>query len=172
MERLEFVLFKGPYSEMLRTIERENQTLFDLTQVNKVLEPIRQKRRSKAPQEHFKLIQRYARSLFDAIIMGKAWTCHCKQYHTASLRLEPRPYRHGTHDETTARQAIFRVLLSKTQVRESAHSTCEWREIEVETKEVASEKREDSSSRNSMVPFMRVSQPVSSSISISLWLNH
>ena len=159
MERLDFVLFKGPYNEMLRTIERENQTLFYLTQVKKVLEPIRRKRRSKAPQEHFKLIQRYARSLFDTIIMGKSWSCHCKQHHTASLRLEPRPIRHETYDETTARQAIFHVLLSKTQIRESAHSTCEWREIEVETKEVASETREDLASEEPTVPSIRVSQP-------------
>ena len=69
------------------------------------------------------------------------------------LRLEPRPIRHGTYDETTARQAIFRILLSKTQIMESAHSTCEWREIEVETKEVASETREDLASEEPTVLF-------------------
>lgn len=159
MERLEFVLFKGPYNEMLRTIERENQTLLDLTQINKNLEPIRRERRSKAPQEHFKLIQRYARSLFDAVIMGKAWTCHCKQQHTASLRLEPRPVGRGTHVETTARQVIFRIYLSKSELRESSQSTCEWRELEIETKEIVSESREEPPGKDSTISSYHVSQP-------------
>lgn len=91
MKRLDFVLFRGAYSEMMTAIDGANKELREFVHESKDLEPIRRKRRSGRTQENFKLIRKQAKSLYNVVVKGKSWTCRCKTDHTASLLLQPRP---------------------------------------------------------------------------------
>ena len=144
MKRLDLVFFRGAYNEMQNKIDRANKELLEFTHENKDLEPIRRRRRSRCPQESFRLIMKHATSLYNVFVTGRAWSCRCMKHHTASLRLEPRPRRLEIAGAAMAQQPTFRVRLStpvipfQSQNGKRERLCYEWREVEVQPFETES----------------------------------
>ena len=131
MKRIKVTLSKNVYKEILDTIEKANRDLRDITHQNIYLEPVRQKRRSKRPLAHLKLIKKHATSLYQALITGKSWRCSCKMLHLASLRLEPRTDNFEVVNVDTVQRLRFRILLS-TRREESRQAVSRWyEEVEI-----------------------------------------
>ena len=130
------VLSRGIYAEMLDKIDKANKDLREYTHQNIRLEPTRRRRRAKRLLADFKLIRRYATSLYKVIVAGQSWTCGCKSHHTASLRLEPRPRRLNDCCEGDISKVKFRILLSKSKPGDEPYIYSEWRELEVEPVEI------------------------------------
>lgn len=145
MKRLDIVLFRGTYIDMLNTIDVANKDLQDFARENKNLEPVRKKRRSRRPHAIFNLIKKQAISLYSLFVTGTAWSCRCKEHHTASLRLEARPGTAGVLEPDGLPILSYRVLLSKRiESAQSVHGRgadlpYDWREVEVQPWAIESE---------------------------------
>ncbi|KAL9004774.1 MAG: hypothetical protein Q9188_002409 [Gyalolechia gomerana] len=126
MKKLRLVLSKKIYTELIAQIDKANKDLREFTHQNRFLEPVRRKRRSKRNAEFFKELRRSARSLYNVLIEGAAWSCRCKSQHIASLRLETR---HRGLPETK-----FRVLLANGAPQSSDQHAWTWREIDIAPK--------------------------------------
>ena len=148
MKRLDLVLFQKKYHEMLDMIEKSNQDLGDFTRASKDLETIRRRRRTKCPHESFKSIRQQAKSLYNALIEGKSWSCMCKNNHAVGLRLEPLMVGMENSTAQTALQSRFRILVSRPLARPQSQSfdpeelPCEWRELDVEPQRAEPQKKE------------------------------
>ena len=122
---------KNLYKDILDTIDKANKDLLDITHQNVYLEPIRQKRRSKRLLVELKLIRRHATSLYQVLVLGKAWKCSCRLLHMASLRLELRPNGLETTSADISSTVRFRILLSTRQEEDSPWVTSQWHEVEI-----------------------------------------
>ena len=91
VKKIKLVVSGNIYKEILGQVKESNRELREFTQDSHILEPARSKRRSKREEVDFKAIRRHARSLFNVVVTGSCWKCRCRNYHTVSLRLEPRP---------------------------------------------------------------------------------
>ena len=111
MKRIKVTLAKNTYQEMLDTIDKANKQLRDITHQNIYLEPFRRRRRSNRQLAQLKLVRRYALSLSQVLIPGKAWHGTCGMVHMASLRLECHAKELQADADTEAR-VKFRTLLS------------------------------------------------------------
>ena len=129
-------------------IEKSNQDLGDFTRASKDLETIRRRRRTKCPHESFKSIRQQAKSLYNALIEGKSWSCMCKNNHAVGLRLEPLMVGMENSTAQTALQSRFRILVSRPLARPQSQSfdpeelPCEWRELDVEPQRAEPQKKE------------------------------
>ena len=134
-KRLKLALSKDIYANLLREIKEANHELREFTKDSHILESNRNRRRKKCQSIDFKLIRRQARSLYNVVVTGNAWRCGCRQYHVASLRLEPRPWEEdediGKDDGARGPRLKFRVLLSKSCPGNGLDTTWRWREIEI-----------------------------------------
>ena len=133
---MKLALSKNVYADLLEEIKEANRELKEFTKDSHVLESNRKKRRSKRQSVDFRLIRRQARSLYNVMVMGGSWSCGCRKYHVASLRLEPRPWEDDKAKETTPRLK-FRVLLSKSCLDDGLDVSWKWREIEIEPVETS-----------------------------------
>ena len=131
MKRIKVTLSKNLYKDILDTIDKANKELRDITHQNIYLEPIRQKRRSRRPLYELKLIRRHATSLYQVLVLGKAWKCSCKMLHMASLRLESRPNELEATNADILPTVRFRILLSTRQEEDSPWVTSQWQEVEI-----------------------------------------
>lgn len=98
---------------------------------NVYLEPLRRSRKNKQPSADIKLIRRHAASLYQLIIAGAAWSCQCKEYHLASLRLEPRSTKMVKDRSGGDSRYNFRILFSRSRQALGMETTPEWQEIEI-----------------------------------------
>lgn len=116
VKRLKLVLSKNIHNDLLAQIDKNNNQLRKYTKETKILETARSRRRSRPPID-FKTIRRHARSLYNVLVTRRSWTCKCWKTHSASLRLEPRPWSETGEKEMTTQPVNlkFRVLLSKTR---------------------------------------------------------
>ena len=131
MKRIKVTLSKNLYKDILDTIDRANKELREITHQNIYLEPIRHKRRSRRPLHELKLIRRHATSLYQVLVMGKAWKCSCRMLHMASLRLESRPNGLEVSNADSLPTVRFRILLSTRQEEDSPWVTSQWQEFEI-----------------------------------------
>lgn len=132
VQRLKLVLSKNIYKDLLAQIDKNNRQLRNHTKETKFLETARSRRRSRPPID-FKTIRRHARSLYNVLVTGRSWTCKCWKKHTASLRLEPRPWSVTGEKEMTTQPVNlkFRVLLSKSRDDDHLDMTWKYQELEV-----------------------------------------
>lgn len=131
MKRLKVTFLKDAYQVLIANIEKANNELRETTRQNIYLEPIRKTRRSKKITAALRLIRKHAVSLHHVFIAGKAWSCQCRNYHQASLRLEPRPQALQIESTEATSEHKFRILLSNAQPSQLSPATLEWQEIEV-----------------------------------------
>ena len=131
LKRLKLALSKKVYANLLEEIKEANRELKEFTKDSHILESSRNKRRSKRQLVDFRLIRRQARSLYNVMVMGRSWSCGCRKYHVASLRLEPRPWEEDEGKDNTP-HLKFRVLLSKSCSNDGLDVTWKWRKIEIE----------------------------------------
>ena len=131
MKRIKVTLSKHLYKEILDTIDNANKELREITHQNIYLEPIRHKRRSRRPLLELKLIRRHATSLYQVLVLGRAWKCSCNLLHMASLRLESRPNELEATNPDTLPTVRFRILLSARQEEDSPWIPSQWQEVEI-----------------------------------------
>ncbi|KAI4261033.1 MAG: hypothetical protein L6R42_003760 [Xanthoria sp. 1 TBL-2021] len=98
VKRIKLVLSKKIYQELLDEIDRANQDLLQRTHQGRRLEPSRSRRRSNKRIVEFAIVRSRVKSLWNALITGKSWRCGCRNYHAASLRMEPRLWEKDTRD--------------------------------------------------------------------------
>ncbi|KAL8679575.1 MAG: hypothetical protein Q9186_004169 [Xanthomendoza sp. 1 TL-2023] len=87
-KRAKLVLSKRIHRELIDEIYRANHDLLQRIQQSRRLEPSRSKRRSSKPLFEFIAVRRRLKSLWNALITGKSWSCGSRDAHAASLRLE------------------------------------------------------------------------------------
>ncbi|KAH8663385.1 hypothetical protein BGZ60DRAFT_529662 [Tricladium varicosporioides] len=85
-KRIKFSLSKSAYEELVKRIEKDNDTLANLTGQSLRLEPTRQRRNLRTPE--FELIRLQAESLYR--VLKKNICCSCQTPHNVNLRLEAR----------------------------------------------------------------------------------
>ena len=107
-QRAKFTLLRQQYEELIRRIERNNDTLDSLTTQNLKLEPVRQRQRHSALR--FKAIQQHAQKLYHLINVGL--TCECEMPHNARLHLDSR-----LSDATDCDQHLYQGLATTAGVQ-------------------------------------------------------
>ncbi|KAL8790017.1 MAG: hypothetical protein Q9195_006566 [Heterodermia aff. obscurata] len=131
MNRLKVTLSKNVYQGYIDAIDKANKDLRDITRQNVYLEPLRRSRKKRQPSADIKLIRRHAASLYQLLIAGAAWSCQCRKYHLASLRLEPRSTTTVNDRSSSDSRYNFRVMLSRSQQALSVETNADWQEIEI-----------------------------------------
>ena len=131
MNRLKVTLSRNVYQGYIDAIDKVNKDLRDITRQNVYLEPLRTSRKMKQSTADIQTIRRHAASLYQLLIGGTAWSCQCRQYHLASLRLESRSETKNGERYGVDSRYNFRILLAKSQQSHSIERTVEWQEIEI-----------------------------------------
>ena len=149
MNRLKVTLSRNVYQGYIDAIDKANKDLRDITRQNVYLEPLRRSRKKRQPSVDIKLIRRHAASLYQLLITGAAWSCHCRKHHLASLRLEPRSSTIAKDGSTGDSRYNFRVMLSMSQQSLSMGTTADWQEIEIKP---STDEHPDSSPRREAPP--------------------
>ncbi|KAI4120030.1 MAG: hypothetical protein LQ338_007210 [Usnochroma carphineum] len=128
MKRLQLVLSKKVYTELLIKIDKANKDLRGFTHQNRFLEPVRHKRRSKFNAAYFKELRMNARSLYNVVVDGGAWNCTYRSQHVANLRLE---LRHKGLVKTKFRVLLTNGIYQSASSNASSKDIWNWREIDV-----------------------------------------
>lgn len=117
----------------MKRIEKDNDTLANLTGQSLRLEPTRQKRNNPTPE--FERVRMQAESLYR--VLKKNLCCSCQSPHNASLRLESRTSSQKTGEGTTLR---FKIVFS-LDISYPAGKAIAWkrRETEIESCEIRQE---------------------------------
>ena len=126
---LKITLGKEAYLQKFDEIDRANGFLRQAVTQSLQLEPFRQKRRTKNVTKTIHAIRKQATSLHKCLFQSSQWRCNCKDFHSASLRLETRSY------DRTNENARFRlrILFSATS-SEYVRSLCtKWCDVDVES---------------------------------------
>ena len=119
------------YKELLGELDRANLDLRERTHQSRLLEPARLKRRSKGRLMEFTIVRRRVKSLWNALVVGKSWPCACRDYHAASLRMEPRPW-----DTRGGAEGIrFQVVLTTHPTTPDINPSWSYQVIDVESSE-------------------------------------
>jgi hypothetical protein len=132
-KRIKFSLTKSSYEELMKRIEKDNDTLANLTGQSLRLEPTRLRRSNRTTD--FDRIRSQADSLYR--VLKKNWCCSCQTPHNASLRLEARTSGNSGSFDTESERMRFRMLFSFDIDPSFAHSV-PWqpKETEIEPLEV------------------------------------
>ena len=132
-KRIKFSLTKSSYEELMKRIEKDNDTLAHLTGQSLRLEPTRLRRGNRITD--FDRVRSQADSLYR--VLKKNWCCTCQTPHKASLRLEARTA--GSVD-TESERMRFRMVFSFDIDPSIAHSI-PWKpkETEIEPLEITEE---------------------------------
>lgn len=142
VERLKLVMSKSVYAELIRKIEKANVNLREFTHQNRLLEPIRRRRRYlKRRSPDFGRIRTCAKSLHNIMVKNgdRYWKCACRQHHRIHIRLEPRAWDDAKWSSTQSLR--FRLLLSGKTAQFERHLP-HWRELEIDPVELPNSSNE------------------------------
>lgn len=131
IKRLRLTLSKNICMEILAKIDKANKDLRDFTHQNVHLESSRKQRQSQHLLDELKLIRTHALSLYRGLVVGYAWSCRCKGYHSAQMTLEKRP--EGIYYEPRGNempQYRFRIVISTAAESGETDLVSKWQTME------------------------------------------
>ncbi|KAL8816856.1 MAG: hypothetical protein Q9223_004208 [Gallowayella weberi] len=122
-KQAKLVLSKKLYRELIDEMHKANHDLLQRIQQSRRLEPSRSKRRSSKQLFEFPAVRHRVKSLWNALVAGRSWSCVCRDCHAANLRLEASPgYR-------------FQVVLSRHPKTVDMESSWTYQLVEIESQE-------------------------------------
>ncbi|KAH6681496.1 hypothetical protein B0J14DRAFT_530012 [Halenospora varia] len=131
-KRIKFSLSKSAYEELVKRIEKDNDTLANLTGQSLRLEPTRQRRTLRTPE--FELIRSQADSLHR--VLKKNICCSCQTPHNVNLRLEART---STETGENGKMRFRMVFTFDTTHGDGGHLPWQPRYTEIEPLEICGE---------------------------------
>ena len=130
LENIKHTLSRKVYEQLLKDIAKVNDDLHYITRQSILLEPYRQKRRSKQLTIGLKTVREHATSIYRTFIRGKGWNCHCTIHHIARLRLETRFVSLKKENAKVTSSAQFTILLAQRR-KEMPQPIAQYQAVEI-----------------------------------------
>lgn len=159
-ENIKHTLSRKIYEQLLKDIAKANDDLYHITRQSILLEPYRQKRRSKQLTTGLKTVREHATSIYQTFIRGKGWNCHCTTHHIARLRLETRFVSLEKENVKVTPSAPFTILLAQ-RIKELPQPIAQYQAVEISS---SFDKKTDEIVRNDSITKSRTVKFASSPV--------